>query len=245
MGEDSTSHVLEVWGDFACFTRPEMAVERYSYPCPTPSAVRGIFESIYFKPAIYWQVTKIEILDYPSYIALRRNEVKDKISEQAVKKWIAGSEDPTPLFADGVGTETKGRTQRQTMAIRAPHYRVHARIVPRSGSSSEQKSCDSQFVRRASQGKCFQQPYLGCKEFVCFFRYIEDLKNEPEVCPYTQDLGYMLYDVFNLETDNHATFVKSWKNVTPSVSMFHAKINAGVLDVPDYDSELVLKAGRE
>ena len=73
-------HVLEVWGDFACFSRPDLKVERYSYPLPTPSAARGVFEAIYFKPEFYWQVTRIETLTPPSYIALRRNEVKDKAS---------------------------------------------------------------------------------------------------------------------------------------------------------------------
>src|SRR5690554_5162966 len=72
----SPTHMLDVRGDFACFARPELAVERYSYPCPTPSAARGIFEAIYFKPQFRWQVTQIELLSPPSYIALRRNEVK-------------------------------------------------------------------------------------------------------------------------------------------------------------------------
>lgn len=94
------SHTLEVWGDFACFTRPEMKVERYSYPCPTPSAARGIFEAIYFKPQFYWQVDRIELLAIPKYIPLRRNEVKDKIGVPAVKKWMAGKEQPQPIFAD-------------------------------------------------------------------------------------------------------------------------------------------------
>ncbi len=245
MKSKSMIHTLEVWGDFACFSRPEMAVERYSYPCPTPSAARGVFEAVYFKPAFYWQVTQVDVLAYPNYIALRRNEVKDKISESSIKKWMAGKEEPSPLFADAdkslTGTDQKGRTQRQTMAIRSPHYRLHARIVPRKGFESEQAAYVSQFVRRASQGKCFQQPYLGCKEFVCFFRYIEDTSGLSPAIPYTQDLGYMLYDVFDLSQNNHEKYVKDWKGVKASVSMFCAKVEAGVLQIPTFESEQVLK----
>lgn len=239
-------HILEVWGDFACFSRPELAVERFSYPCPTPAAARGVFEAIYFKPEFYWQIVRIELLRQPSYIALRRNEVKDKVSEAMVKKWMSGTAEPTPLLADAdksiTGTDQRGRTQRQTMAIRAPHYRLHARIVPRDKSGRDQIGCDSQFIRRASQGKCFQQPYLGCREFVSFFRLIEDLADEPKPVAYNQNLGFMLYDVFDLRSDNHEVLLKNWNNVKPSVSVFSATIENGVLEVPPIDSDAVLMA---
>jgi len=238
-------HILETRGDFACFSRPELAVERYSYPCPTPSAARGVFEAIYFKPQFYWQITRIEILSPPSYIALRRNEVKDKISEAVVKKWMKGQQ-PEPLYADAdksmTGTDQKGRTQRQTMALRSPHFRIHAQIVPRKGSESEQTAFDNQFVRRASQGKCFHQPSFGCREFVAFFRLIKDVTQEPPACRYSQDLGFMLYDVFDLSVNNHETFVRDWKQVKPSVSVFAAAIHEGVLEVPPITSDAVLKS---
>ncbi len=240
------NHVLEVWGDFACFSRPELAVERYSYPCPTPSAARGVFDAIYFKPEFYWQVTRIELLNPPSYIALRRNEVKDKISETMVKRWMKGDASPEPLLADAdqslTGSDQKGRTQRQTMALRQPKYRLHAHIVPKRKGDAAQNSCDSQFVRRAKQGKCFQQPYLGCKEFIGFFRLIKNLENEPAPINYTQDLGFMLYDVFDLTADNHASFLQNPMQVKPSVSMFAAKISSGVLNVPPIGSPEVLRA---
>ncbi len=246
VADNSEPHILEVWGDYACFSRPELAVERYSYPCPTPSAARGVFEAIYFKPEFYWQVMRIELLTSPSYIALRRNEVKDKISETMVKKWMKGDQLPEPLLADAdkalTGSDQKGRTQRQTMALRQPRYRLHARIVPKRKTGSAQNSFDRQFVRRAGQGKCFQQPYLGCREFVSFFRLIENLDAEPEPCAYSQDLGFMLYDVFDLTADNHTAFVKNWKSVKPSISMFAARIESGVLNVPSIDSPDVLRA---
>lgn len=236
----SRIHILEVWGDFACFSRPEMKVERYSYPCPTPSAARGCFEAIYFKPEFLWEISRIELLAPPSYIALRRNEVKDKISDRAVKQWMKG-EPPEPLWADAdkglLGTDMKGRTQRQTMALSRPRFRLSARIVPRKGNESQQPAYDDQFARRASQGKCFQQPYLGCREFVAFFRYVERLDNEPPPHPLNQNLGLMLYDVFDLERINDAT-------APPFITVFPARIVNGVLDVPPFHSELVRKPER-
>ncbi len=231
-------HVLEVWGDFACFTRPEMKVERYSYPCPTPSAARGVYEAIYFKPQFYWQVTRIEMLSPPSLIALRRNEVKDKLNPSAVQKWMTGKATAEPLWADGdaslLGTDAKGRTQRQTIALRRPRFRLSAVVVPRPGYESQQRAYDEQFVRRASQGKCFQQPYLGARECVAFFRYVESPGNEPAPCDFTQDLGLMLYDVFDLRRTNDA-------HVRPFISLFRARVVNGVLDVPTFESEDVLK----
>jgi CRISPR-associated protein Cas5d len=246
----TTTHIIEVWGDFACFSRPELAVERYSYPCPTPSAARGVFEAIYFKPQFYWQVTRIELLSPPNYIALRRNEVKDKISESAVKKWISGTAEVQPLLADAdkslTGTDQKGRTQRQTMALKTPRYRLHAHIVARPGNEGELNAYNSQFVRRAAQGKCFQQPYLGCREFIAFFRLVENAVAEPKSCDYSQDLGFMLYDVFDIRSNNHEARFKgdsdNWKQIKPAVSIFKALIERGVLDVPPVDSDKVLKS---
>lgn len=246
----TSTHILEVWGDFACFSRPELAVERYSYPCPTPSAARGVFEAIYFKPQFYWQISRIELLSCPNYIALRRNEVKDKISESAVKKWMKGTAEVEPLFADAdkslTGTDQKGRTQRQTMALRMPRYRLHAHIVPRKGFHAEANAYNSQFVRRASQGKCFQQPYLGCREFIAFFRLIDNPADLTPCCDYTQDLGFMLYDVFDTQSENYqlrfGTRQDNWQKVKPAVSIFKAKVENGILEVPPVNSEQVLKS---
>jgi CRISPR-associated protein Cas5d len=236
--QDACQHVLEVWGDFACFARPEMKVERYSYPCPTPSAARGVFEAIYFKPQFYWQVRRIELLSLPSLIALRRNEVKDTASTVAVQKWMSGKADPEPLWADAdaslLGTDMKGRTQRQTMALRNPRFRLIASIVPRPGHESQQRAFDEQFVRRASQGKCFQQPALGYREFVCFFRHVESLDGEPSPQPLNHDLGLMLYDVFDLRQTND-------RHARPFITLFRARIVSGVLNVPPFESDDVLK----
>jgi len=226
-------HGLEVWGDFACFSRPEMKVERYSYPCPTPSAARGIFEAIYFKPQFYWQVTRIEMLIEPALIALRRNEVKEKLNPASVQRWIGGKEAVEPLWADA-NDEAKGRTQRQTMALRSPRFRLWAAIVPRAGHAVQQRAFDEQFARRAAQGKCFQQPSLGCREFVAFFRYLPPDAPPATRCRFSQDLGHMLYDVFDLRQSNDSA-------AAPFITLFRARVEQGVLEVPPFDSPAVLK----
>jgi CRISPR-associated protein Cas5d len=236
MARDPTIHILETWGDFACFSRPEMKVERWSYPCPTPSAARGVFDAIYFKPQFHWQVKKIELLTIPSYIALRRNEVGAKApADRTIESWANGGQ-VTALFADA----PEHRQQRQTMALRDPHFRLHARIVPRPDFESQQTAFNEQFVRRASQGKCVWQPCLGCREFVAFFKLVEDLAAEDRDRPavrYDQDIGMMLYDVFDLSQPQDC-------RAGPFITLFDAKIRGGVLDVPPFESDEVLKPAR-
>lgn len=234
------THCLEVWGDFACFTRPEMKVERFSYPVITPSAARGIFDAIYWKKmyGFYWQVEKVEILTPPKYIALRRNEVKDKVpSERTVLAWVDGREHPEPLWADGdrdmLGTDQKGRTQRQTMALKDVHYRLHAHMRVRG--QADINALDAQFIRRAGHGKCFYQPFFGCREFPAWFEL--KMEAEPDKTPiaFDLDLGYMLYDVFDLGRDNDA-------HAKPAISVFHAQVMGGVVRVPGYEEDAVRKA---
>lgn len=237
--------VLEVWGDFACFSRPELKVERFSYPISTPSAARGVFDAIYCKPnrdpsqaQFRWQITKIELLKPISYIALRRNEVKEKVNVNAVAGWMNDTALPTPIYADGDGTDkTKGRTQRQTMALKNARYRFTAEIRPFPGHEDKQQSLESQFRRRASHGKCFYQPYLGCREFPAYFelKEIGEELSKPET--YSQDLGFMLYDVFDLRSPG----LPLMEDQKPFITMFHAHIERGVLKVPEFDSTEVLK----
>ncbi|MGH9509858.1 MAG: type I-C CRISPR-associated protein Cas5c [Terriglobales bacterium] len=235
------THCLHVWGELACFTRPEMKVERYSYPVITPSAARGIFDAIYWKKAygFYWQVERVEILSPPKYLALRRNEVKDKAPpERTIKTWMEGRAMPEPIWADGskdeLGTDQKGRTQRQTMALKNVHYRLHAHMRTR-GAQTDLNALDSQFIRRASHGKCFYQPFLGCREFPAWFELADGSADRPPPIPLDLDLGYMLYDVFDLGTENNV-------HANPAVSVFHAQIMAGVMRVPGYEEDAVKKA---
>ncbi len=241
------THIIEVWGDFACFSRPDGGkVERFSYPCPPPSAARGILDAIYCKgwdrhtgdSQFRWQVEKIELLTEPAYIALRRNEVKEKVHVPSVEKWMTGKGGAQPIWADAdktfTGADTKGRTQRQTMALRRPRYRLHAHIVPRLGFEDRCAGFDEQFERRARQGKCFHQPFLGCREFVSFFCHVESLQGQPAPVDYSQELGFMVYDIFDLRK------VNDW-HARPFISVFQAKIEHGVLIVPPFESDLVLK----
>jgi CRISPR-associated protein Cas5d len=244
------THTLEVWGDLACFTRPEMKVERFSYPVITPSAARGIFDAIYWdgkreqqgresvmRPYFYWQITRIEVLEMPRYIALRRNEVKGRVpGRTTLNKWMDGREAPEPLWADG-SDETTGRTQRQTMALKNVRYRLTAKIVPKSAFTTDWGKMNSQFQRRARAGKCFQQPYFGCREFPAFFEYVESPPLATPA-PFNQHLGFMLYDVFDLSKE-----VVSEKD-KPFITLFDAHVRDGVLEVPTFTSDAVRKSGR-
>lgn len=230
--------VLEVWGDFACFSRPELKVERFSYPVITPSAARGIFDAVYAKPAEFrWAVTAVEVLAQPSYIALRRNEVKEKVNANAVFDWMTGKREPEPIWADGdrdlVGTDEKGRTQRQTMALKDVHYRLHAEIRPWPGFEARQTALEAQFRRRAGAGKNFYQPFFGCREFPAYYKLASDPQSLVPI-PLDQDLGFMVYDVFDLSRPGTSIDV-------PAVSLFRASLRNGVLTVPDYASPEVLK----
>jgi len=241
--------VLKVWGELACFTRPELKVERFSYPVITPSAARGIYDAIYCKPKEFrWQITKIELLSPLSYIALRRNEVKENVLVSAVEKWMNGSKEIVPIWADGdrdlTGSDEKGRTQRQTMALKNVCYLLHAEIRPWPGSEDRLQGLEMQFRRRAANGKCIYQPYFGCREFPAYFELIEPDQTLAE--PFSiniGNLGWMLYDVFNLsepydlstwEENNHNLFI----------SLFKPVVSNGVLVVPPYESEEVLKPER-
>jgi CRISPR-associated protein Cas5d len=238
------THCLEAWGDFACFTRPEMKVERYSYPIITPSAARGIFDAIYWKKSygFYWQVEKVEVLKLPSYIALRRNEVKDKApGDNVILRWKDGRAEPEPLWADGdreqSGTDQKGRTQRQTMALKDVHYRIHAHLRFRD-NGQDARTFDAQFERRAGGGQCYYQPFFGCREFPAFFALADAERPGPEPVRLDLDLGFMLYDVFDLSRNND-------NQALPSISVFHAQLRKGVMEIPGYDDPAVRKAVEE
>jgi len=240
--------ILNVWGELACFTRPELKVERFSYPVLTPSAVRGIYDAIYCKPTEFrWQVTMIELLSHPQYIALRRNEVKEKAPPlRTLQRWMHGKEPPKPILADAapndLGTDQKGRTQRQTMALKNVRYRLHAHIYPWPGFEDRLPAFEAQFRRRASQGKCIYQPYFGCREFPAYFELVEPDASSEIPLPINMDIGLMLYDVFDLSKPGEP--LDTGNDYTPSISLFKAEIKGGCLKVPEYKSEAVIKGGR-
>lgn len=210
--------VLDVWGDFACFSRPDGKVERLTYPVPTPSAVRGILSSIYSKPKeFYWQVNRIEVLNPIRYISFKRNEVKSKMGKEQ-----------EPLFTD------EKRTQRQTVALRDVRYRFAASICPRPDFAGTETQLYEQALRRIRGGKTFVQPALGLKEFVGYFQE-GDCERGPKPIPVDMDLGLMVYDIFDL----HDCEVR--EKTRPRLSLYHCVMHQGVIQVPPYDSPEVLK----
>lgn len=226
---------IEVWGNLACFTRPELKVERFSYPIITPSSARGILDAIYPKPREFrWQLRKIEMLAPINYIALRRNEVKHVVSVSEVLKRKNETSQRCRLDGDRLPStsDPKERTQRQTMALRNVHYRIHAEILPWPGFEMRQRIYEEQFRSRLEKGKCVYQPYFGCREFSAYF---SPARNSTPPVDYTLDIGIMLYDVFDLARPQTSAS-------EPAVSVFRAVILNGVLDVPLYSSENVLKA---
>ena len=208
---------IEVWGEFACYSPPQSKVERMTYPFPTPAAARGILSSIYSKPnEFYWQVCRIEVLNPIQYISFKRNEVKAKVSD-------------TPIYTD------EERTQRQTVALKDVRYRITAQIIPRKGFEGSVKQLYEQAMRRIRAGKCYCQPGLGLREFVGYFSEPTDLPNQNS--DINLDAGWMVYDVFDL----HDFSVS--KKAKPKLSLYHAVMEHGVIEVPPYDSPEVVKGG--
>jgi CRISPR-associated protein Cas5d len=232
---------LEVWGDLACFSNPAMGkVERFSYPFITPSAARGIFDAICVNRHEYgWQITKIELLAPPRYIALRRNEVKNRApSERTIGQWMDGKAPPEPIWADGT-EEAAGRTQRQTMALKDVRYRLHATMRPWPGFEHNLVGMASRFERIARAGKCWYQPFFGCREFPCYFE-LADPSNSRKPEDIDIDAGWMLYDVFDLSRPGESLK----EDDSPFISLFRAEARSGVVEVPPFESDAVRKPER-
>lgn len=211
---------IEVWGDFACYSPPWSKVERLTYPCPTPSAMRGLLSAIYSKPKeFYWQIKRIEVLNPIRYISFMRNEVKSKVS-------LKGDPASAVLYTD------EERTQRQTQALKDVRYRITAEICPQKDFTGTKEQLYAQAMRRIRAGKTFYQPSLGLREFVCYFEESDGQRPPIDV---DMDLGLMVYDVF--DPRNCEVTAKSQY----SLSLYHAVMRHGVIKVPPYESEQVLK----
>jgi len=195
--------VVQVWGPGALFTRPELKVERVTYPVMTPSAAVGVLEAIYWKPEMSWRVVAIEVLNEIKQFSQRRNETTDL----------------APLMEAAAGRrriDTVGnRVQRNAVCLRDVAYRIHAHVDLRDHATKPAAAYRDQFRRRVGRGSCFTQPYLGTREFTAYF-------GEPDDRPaieHTEDLGIMLHSV------DHST--------TPaSFTWFTARLDGGVLHVP-------------
>ncbi len=211
----NTTYCLEVTGDFACFTRPEMKVERVSYDVITPSAARAVFESILWKPAIRWQVQKIEVLKPVRWMNLRRNEVASVVSTRNVQTAMKNGTGQLGIYIE------EDRQQRAGLFLRDVQYRLHAemQVLPGAGDNNPPAKFHEMFIRRAEKGQCVNQPYLGCREFACHFRLVQN--PEQEAAPIAQDmeLGWMLYDMDFADP------------ASPQPQFFKARLQQGVLDL--------------
>ena len=208
----SSLFCLQVSGDYACFTRPEMKVERVSYDLITPSAARSIFESILWKPAVRWRVHRIEVLKPIRWINLRRNEVGAVISASNVLQAMNAGQGDLALYVEDE------RQQRAGLFLRDVAYRLHASLEVRS--DEPRQKYEEMFLRRAAKGQCVNQPYLGCREFAADVRLIDS--ESPRAAPLTEtrDLGWMLHDL----DYTHAA--------APQARFFRAHMQAGVVEVP-------------
>jgi CRISPR-associated protein Cas5d len=168
--------VVKVWGELACFTRPEAKVERVTYEVMTPSAARGVLEAIFFHPPMQWRIREITVLNQIKRFSMLRNEVGAKMSERS----------------DGLSI-TDNRTQRHTLGLRDVAYLISADVyLPPGTTDADPAKYRDQFRRRVEHGQCFHRPYLGCREFAAHFAPPEG-HEQPE--PITMDLGLMLFDV--------------------------------------------------
>ncbi len=229
---------LYVKGKFACFTRPEMKVERVSYDVITPSAARAIFEAILWKPAMRWQITRIEVLKPIRWVNIRRNEVSSIISERNAKTAMKGGHANLQILIED------DRQQRAGLFLRDVAYRLqarfnlqddskhihrypHLRSVDSEGNENSYAKFAEMFKRRARKGQCFSQPYLGTREFAADFSLVEDGTNESPAIQEDRQLGWMLYDLDFSDPAN------------PSPRFFNATMRQSVIEVPDWESEEV------
>jgi CRISPR-associated protein Cas5d len=211
---------LSVVGPYACFTRPEMKVERVSYDVMTPSAARSIFESILWKPQMRWRVLRIEVLKPVRWINLRRNEVNAVISNSNVRQAMNAGQGALGMYIE------EERQQRAGYFLRDVGYRVHAQLSLVPGWQEPLVKYTEMFVRRASKGQCVNQPYLGCREFAADVRLITQDSPRAQPIEDTRELGWMLHDLdFTNASD-------------PKPRFFRAKMNAGVVEVPPFEEAL-------
>lgn len=208
---------LKVWGEYACFTRPEMKVERVSYEVMTPSAARGILEAILWKPAIRWVVDRIRVLKPIVFDSVRRNEVEYKMSEVNMRKAMKGGGSPVGIYVD----DRDVRQQRAALILRKVEYVIeaHFELTKRAGPGDNEAKFADMFTRRAAKGQCFHRPYLGCREFPAWFELLEGEPPAPaSELAGERDLGLMLLDLdFNRDMQPH---------------FFPARMTDGVLNVP-------------
>lgn len=219
---------IRVSGDLACFSRPEFSVERTSYPWITPSAARGVFESLLWKPRIRYEIREIRVLRPIRYISLRRNEVANRLSSR-------GLDYTRHVLTDQI------RQQRNTVALQDVAYvigadlRMNPRIKP-GGPDDNHGKYAAMFRRRLKRGQRFQAPYLGCREF---FADVDEVREGEKPCPISMDHGTMFYDF------HYYDHLPKKKRPNPQPLFFQANMMDGVIAVPPREAVLhALPEGR-
>lgn len=253
---------IRVWGDFACFTRPEMKVERVSYPVMTPSAARGVLEAIFWEPQMYYLIDSIRIVKRGRWISIRRNEITKVISISNAKSWMRAPDKAEPIVAGG-GAEDG--TQRNMLALQDVEYLITAEVRTTTLANRPEDKVSKylgEIERRARIGKCYHRPGMGMREFDAQFEWESDAKAAHvrraselgvSVEHYNEDLGIILYDVFDrreratgfkwsssdellLKTDQKKKLSKDdkipWEGhlISPQPAFFHAKVISSVLE---------------
>lgn len=214
---------LEVWGDYALFTRPEMKTERVSYDVMTPSAARGILEAVYWHPGMRWIIDSIRVCAPIAFMNIRRNEVKSVISAQNVKSVMSGKPGELQIIT------TEAIQQRASMVLKNVHYVIEAHFEMTEKATPEDNPGKFQDIvkRRIRKGQFYHQPCFGCREFPANFKQCEEMPPCPEELKGRRDLGYMLYD---MDYSNP-------EDIKPM--FFRAVIEDGVIRVPSPESEEV------
>ena len=214
---------VEVWGDYALFTRPEMKTERVSYDVMTPSAARGLLESIYWHPGMKWCIDRIHVCNPIRFTNIRRNEVKDTISARKVKNVMEKGQGELYLATP------ESIQQRAAMVLRDVHYVIDAHFDLTENAVPGDNAGKFQDIikRRLERGRCYSMPYFGTREFPVHFRRCTELPPCPEELKSVRDLGWMLLDMDYTDS----------QNITPR--FFRASLTDGVLTVPPWDSEEV------
>lgn len=206
------SILMEVWGPMACFTRPEMKTERVSYEVPTPGAVRGMIESVFFHPGLRWVPDRIWVLNRIQFMNVRRNEVKSKVLASAVLQEANGGKAGAIFTSEDI-------QQRAAMLLKDVRYvfEAHFEMTVQANPSDNHGKFQDIVKRRLRRGACYSTPYFGCRECTAHFRLWEG--GEIPAIDETGDLGYMLYDMdYSDPTDIQPMF-------------FRARMEHGVIDL--------------
>jgi len=199
--------IVKVWSDYALFTRPEMKVERMSYPVMTPAAARGMLEAIFWKPEFEWRIREIQVLKPIRFVSIVRNEVTQVATD--------------PLIARGgfYADSSDNRTQRHALVLRDVAYAIVADVHLRSHATEDAAKYRAMFRRRLERGQCFQRPYMGCREFAAHFGRI---RSEDRPIPLDQTIGTMLFDLHYAQATHDVSVPR----------FFEAEMRNGVVSVP-------------